>query len=61
MVFPQLNVQVLKLKDNKADEDSLREMRDELKLRLTTLEDVTTAAKQVGTYGRKLQASPPFA
>ncbi|CAM9160584.1 unnamed protein product, partial [Hapterophycus canaliculatus] len=44
--FIQLKAQVLKLKNNKADEDSLREMRDELKLRLTTLEDVTTAAKQ---------------
>eukprot|EP00903_Cladosiphon_okamuranus_P008557 g8211.t1 len=38
--------QVLKLKEKKADEDSLRETRDELAQRLTTLEDVTAAGRQ---------------
>lgn len=45
--FAQLEKQALKLKENKAEEDSLRETRDELTQRMRTLEDVTTAAKQV--------------
>lgn len=44
----QLEKQSLKLKENKAEEDSLRETRDELTRRLRTLEDVTAAGKQVG-------------
>lgn len=45
---------MLRLKENKADEDSLREARDELTNRLRTLEDVTAAGKQV----RSCQLSP---
>ncbi|CAM9243513.1 unnamed protein product, partial [Ectocarpus fasciculatus] len=45
-VHEQLEKKVFKLKDNKADKDSLQETRDELALRLTTLENVTTAGKQ---------------
>lgn len=43
---------MIKLKDNTADKDSLQETRDELALRLTTLENVTTAGKQVSTHDR---------
>ncbi|CBN73819.1 hypothetical protein Esi_0007_0108 [Ectocarpus siliculosus] len=45
-VHEQLENKMIKLKDNTADKDSLQEMRDELALRLTTLENVTTAGKQ---------------
>lgn len=46
-VLRQLEKRALKLKENKAEEDSLRETRDELTQRLSRLENVTAAGKQV--------------
>lgn len=46
----QLEKQALKLKENKAEEDSLRETRDELTRRLRTLENVIAAGRQVCMY-----------
>lgn len=43
----QLDERLSRMKANKADEDALRETRDELVTRLRTLEDVTAARQKV--------------